>query len=215
MAPTMSGAPVRSPSGSPISRPNAAPPLVWDHNALQPDLYPVYGDILITLNCLNIASIAYWTPGLVLPRLDCNLRGAWVIKLCDIHTRPTSGEELPAGFPNHFRCMWVLVWKGMEGVWGLQGSTDLWIPRLISLPKEPGLGHMLGRTSPSTHNIFVNLFTNSIPMATPMLQVEWWVPEFDCLPIPNSWVLGIWDCPRGETAFTRTLSSWYGGRGTP
>lgn len=182
---------------------------------MQPHMSPVAGDVLITLDRSNVATVAYWSSACQLPSVDIDLLGAWVIKLCDIHTMPTPGMEYPVGFPERFRCLRVITWKFAEGVWGLQGCPDLCIPRLISLPQEPGLGCLAERTSPSSHNLFVNLFANNMPGATPMLQVEWWVPVFDQIPIHNAWVLGIWDCPTGNMALTRSISSWHGGRGSP
>lgn len=191
------------------------PQISWNEDALQPHLFPVVGDVFITLDRSNVTTIAFWNSACQLPAMDCDLLGAWVIKLCDIHTRPAHGMEFPVGFPGRFRCISTIMWKFAEGVWGLQGCPDLCIPRLISLPQVPGLGCLADRTSPSSHNIFVNVFAYGMPVATPVLQVEWWVPVFDRLPIPNAWVLGIWDCPTGDLAFTRTMSSWYGGRGSP
>ena len=208
----MPGAPTNAAVAEYIGTPSR---IIWNEEALQPDLFPVAGDVLITLDRANVASIAYWSTACELPCTHSNLLGAWVIKLCDIHTTPTPGVEFPMGFPERFRCLWVITWKFAEGAWGLQGCTDLCIPRLISLPEDPGLGRLADRTSPSSHNLFMNLFTNNIGVATPMLQVEWWVPVFDRIPIPNSWVLGVWDWPTGDMAFTRSLSSWYGGRGSP
>ena len=205
----------RSPGIRSIAENVATPHISWNEAALQPLMSPVPGDVLVTLDRSNVATIAYWSSACQLPSVDLDLLGAWVIKLCDIHTRPTPGMEYPVGFPERFRCLRVITWKFAEGVWGLQGCPDLCIPRLISLPQEPGLGCNTERTSPSSHNLFVNLFAHDMPAGTPMLQVEWWVPVFDQLPIPNAWVLGIWDSPTGELAWTRSISSWYGGRGCP
>ena len=191
------------------------PHISWNEAALQPLMSPVHGDVLITLDRSNVAAIAYWSSACQLPSPDLDLLGAWVIKLCDIHLWPTPGMEYPVGFPTRFRCLRVITWKFAEGVWGLQGCPDLCIPRLISLPHEPGLGCLAGHTSPSSHNLFVNLFAHNMPAGTPMLQVEWWVPVFELIPIPNAWVLGIWDSPAGELVRTRSISSWYGGRGSP
>ena len=211
--PAMPG--VTSPVARSIAGNVATPHISWNEAALQPHMSPVTGDVLITLDRSNVATIAYWSSACQLPSVDDDLLGAWIIKVCDIHTRPTSGMEYPVGFPERFRCLRIITWKFAEGEWGLQGCPDLCIPRLVSLPQEPGLGCLGERTSPSSHNLFVNLFTNNMPAGTPMLQVEWWVPVFDRIPIPNAWVLGIWDCPTGDMALTRSISSWYGGRGSP
>ena len=210
-----SGHPVQDPGVPAMPGAPGADAISWNEGALQPYMLPVTGDVLITLDRFNQATMAYWSPSCELPRNDFNVQGAWVIKLCDIHTTPPPGVEFPVGFPECWRCLWVITWKFAEGVWGLQGCADLCVPRLVSLPEDPGLGRLADRTSPSSHNLFVNLFMDSMRVSTPMLQVEWWVPVFDSIPIPNSWVLGIWDCPTGDMALSRTLSSWHGGRGSP
>ena len=145
------------------------PHISWNEDALQPHLFPVVGDVLITLDRANVTTIAFWSSACQLPAMDFDLLSAWVIKLCDIHTRPTPGMEVLVGFPEHFRCISIITWKFAEGVWGLQGCPDLCIPRLISLPQELGLGCLPDRTSPSSHNIFLNVFAYGMPVATPVL----------------------------------------------
>jgi hypothetical protein len=59
------------------------------------------------------------------------------------------------------------------------------------------------------------MHTNSILLAPPRLQVEWWKCEFASLNVSNTWILGVWDCECSTHRRTRSVSVWLGGPGAP
>lgn len=68
---------------------------------------------------------------------------------------------------------------------------------------------------PNAAHVFVVFYTNNVPLSPPELQVYWWLPRFNFMPIPNSIVLRVRDRPSSSEYFFCTLSVWIGGRGAP
>ena len=136
----------------------------------------------------------------------------WI--LCMSHITATSSEShtFPIGWKHRSRCI---------GLYKYCQESEAWIKDIMtsdimtSSDNTFGVGSQPAFMMPNTSNVFVIFHTNNEPLSPPRVQVFWWRPNYDCMSIPNSIVLQIWDRPLSTNYFFYTLSVSIGRRDGP
>lgn len=166
---------------------------------------------MVTLDNNNIAEVYMWSEDLRFHDYR-TWRGVWIICVSHILATAADGQELPTGWPELARCVSAFKYVPESNSW----TRDVTTPKvMIGCDNTSGAGGVPAFMMPNSAHIFVVFYTNNVPLSPPMLQVYWWRPDFDRMPIPNSIVLRVWDRPTSPEYFFRTLSVWIGGRGAP
>ena len=172
---------------------------------------PVCENILVTLDVDNIVEVYMWSDALCFSDYE-NRRGMWILCVSHIIATSSEGHTLPIGWQHRGRCIGLYKYCQESGAW----IKDRMTPQIMTGRDNTfGVGSQPAFMMPDTSNVFVIFHANNVPLSPPQLQVFWWRPNYDRMPIPNSLVLQISDRPLSTDYFFRTLSVWIGGRGGP